>query len=525
MKKPNAKAVIIALLTFLKAIQGHSTIYYDYGSANPYWLHAGDVLEIVSGIYRGSIKRFDAHATIKVSTDAQFRPFEINEPKGKIINSGVSFLAFDFLSEDDFILDNFGRFTIAGTVSTKGNQFWRNRFGGHLTLTGRAEFNAGAKFENEGRSTAEGDFFLNSNSLFRNDHTVNINGNLSFNGGSTMNKGVIHSKGFIHYNAGTDHTTSCRLISDKEIINNHSLVNDGFIWVKNHQGTKGKFINAGFGALELKPNSLIKSDDFTNYSTIIGRGSLFFDHDTWNSGIIGSGIQGEMIQVYDATRTDPSKVFDVDWGIVRNARYEIMPPPDVNQMPAGCSDLLVGGVLPVTWVYFHAKQEHKKIKLSWKTGLTNALKYTVEKSNGKNSYTPIASVVASSSNNVHTYEDTEISGTASYYRIKAELTNGRIEYSEVNAVYGKEAGNQSLTAMPNPANKQITFSFEHQEIAEVSIIVHSINGQQVLMKKVQAVIGRNNITLHEVANFNSGVYIVEIKTSKERLGHLQFIKK
>jgi hypothetical protein len=194
-------------------------------------------------------------------------------------------------------------------------------------------------------------------------------------------------------------------------------------------------------------------------------------------------------------------------------------------MPAGCSDLLVGGVLPVTWVYFHAKQEHKKIKLSWKTGLTNALKYTVEKSNGKNSYTPIASVVASSSNNVHTYEDTEISGTASYYRIKAELTNGRIEYSEVKAVHGKEAGNQSLTAIPNPANKQITFSFENQEIADVNLIVHSINGQQVLMKKVQAVIGRNNITLHEVANFNSGVYIVEIKTSKERLGHLQFIKK
>lgn len=283
MKKKLIQRVFVPvfLLLWMPSIV-KATIYNDNGSSNTYNLYNGDVLNIKSGTYTGRIQTFESGATIKVMAGATLKPDVIKFPHGNIINSGTTILSFPASTPDEFDplagfgLDNYGRVQITGKTYTNGEEIWINRFGATIELMGVAEFNPGVDLTNNGTIISNANLFIHGNTKFLNNNIMDAKGNVSFNGGATINKGTIQAKGSIYYNLGTDHTNSCRLITESSFEVYNNFINDGFILVKGNPSSK-KFMNAGYGTLMLKPNSIIKTPDFVNYSSISGNGALYLD--------------------------------------------------------------------------------------------------------------------------------------------------------------------------------------------------------------------------------------------------------
>ncbi len=76
---------------------------------------------------------------------------------------------------------------------------------------------------------------------------------------------------------------------------------------------------------------------------------------------------------------------------------------------------------------------------------------------------------------------------------------------------------QGLKIYPNPNNGQFSVDYELEKDSRVDIILYNLNGQQVYIQTFEQVPGK----YHEVidvnnAQINAGIYLIELRTSKER---------
>ena len=76
---------------------------------------------------------------------------------------------------------------------------------------------------------------------------------------------------------------------------------------------------------------------------------------------------------------------------------------------------------------------------------------------------------------------------------------------------------QELNIYPNPNKGQFSVDYELEKYSKVEIILYNLNGQQVYIKHFEQVPGK----YHEVidvnnAQINAGIYLIELRTSKER---------
>jgi hypothetical protein len=76
---------------------------------------------------------------------------------------------------------------------------------------------------------------------------------------------------------------------------------------------------------------------------------------------------------------------------------------------------------------------------------------------------------------------------------------------------------QELKIYPNPNNGQFSVDYELVKDSRVDVILYNLNGQQVYIQTFEQVPGK----YHEVidvnnAQINAGIYLIELRTSKER---------
>jgi len=512
------------LLLFIFSNLSYAANYYDNGTNANYHLYDGDTLFIISGNYTGSIITFEPGAVIKVNTGTSFKPIDIRNPHGKIINSGHILITFPFLPLTNFKIENFSTISINNTIKTDGHQSWFNSFGAKMDLKGNVDLNPGLSFKNNGEISFGGNLTVNDNTVFENFNIVEAKGDIFFNGGANINKGQITSKSKIYFNVGEQNINQCRLISENGIDNNHTLINDGFILITGN-GTNRKFTNAGHGMLLLKPNSIIKTDDFTNYSSIQGSGEIYTTGSTVNTGNVGFASSSDSIFVFDATRSNPSRIFDYDWGTVHpNARFKSLPEPDNDFIPLGCSDLYTAVPLPVKWKWVHIKHSNDLITLSWKASFSEGY-YIVEQSTDHRKFIPVAMLPFSAGEQYEVNFDNYEKGGTLHYRIKHVSLDGKETFSQIKTLKTNEViKKNALIAYPNPVIQELNLDIFHDKNEQLWIDIVHFNGSSIVSKLVNCQNGYNKIILNETHSLPHGIYTIAIKRGAALLHTHKFIK-
>lgn len=519
------RAIIPVLFILWTPLITQATIYNDNGSSLSYNLLAGDVLNIQSGTYIGRIDKFEKGALIKVMTGATFKPAALIRPQGNIINVGTSVLSFstdENVPLSGFSLDNFSIVQFLGSTNTSSDEVWFNRFGATLLFSGEVQLNAGVHLTNNGTIQSDNDLIINGGTYFLNNNLVDAKRNVMFNGGTSVNKGTLQANGNILYPLGTDHTNNCRLIAEGNFETYNTFINDGFIWVK---GANKVFTNYGHSALTLMPNSIIKTPDFINYSTINGSGSLYFTGNSYNLGTVGSNTETGTIKVFEASRVNPTGTFDYNWGTIHpNVSYSTISDPPDSYRPTGCADLSLIVVLPLKWNYIQATVKQDLPVVSWKASFDNITDFIVERSYDQQSFQQIASMVATK-DSLYTLTDHQAPNSPTlFYRIKAIGIDGKATYSEIRKVLLIKSNAPQLRIIPNPTvgKASIVLQAEHQETIQLTI--RNITGLPIFSTIYKLPLGHINVEIPNVSQLPSGLYIIEVKRADGTIQTAKLIK-
>lgn len=107
----------LLILTLLISISGFSQrIYTDNGTNTSYTLRTGDSLVIASGTFRGTVNSWEKGVKIYVANSAEFSPSSFGYYQGSLTVNGTANLPSIDGQSDKFLLLNFGRVTVNGTV-------------------------------------------------------------------------------------------------------------------------------------------------------------------------------------------------------------------------------------------------------------------------------------------------------------------------------------------------------------------------------------------------------------------------
>lgn len=124
------------------------------------------------------------------------------------------------------------------------------------------------------------------------------------------------------------------------------------------------------------------------------------------------------------------------------------------------------GPLPVKLSEFTGQRKSNDVLLDWKTeSEVNSSHFEIYRSFDNIKYERIGNVSSATSNSnlVHNYnfnDNSNFSGSVSYYKLKIVDRDGRFEYSNIITVKGSGIANAGFIIFPNPAtsNSKITIS-------------------------------------------------------------------
>jgi hypothetical protein len=526
----------------------NATNYTNNGTTQSYSLNAGDTLRIANGVYRGNINSFQNGAVITVSPGATFKPNNFNVPQGKIINNGTC--EFGSLSTySNFKFENYNLLVVTAdlTLQDGTTQTWNNHPTATIRITGNfamnnavftnyatmnvgnnfAMYTATANYINRGLLTINGDLSI-SNGILDNENRIIVD---DFNawGGQVINEGEIKPKGGMTFSSGTNYTNQCLMITDEGFTNYGNFTNNGLIWVgrsgtaNDHFYSSGTFTNAA--------NAVVRTIRFTNYNIINGGGSYYITGDSYTSGTVGrSGTTTDSIKVYDVTRANASRIFDVQWGTVHaNVVYRSFAQPDTNNVNyAGCSSYYrtdLGTLLPIEWNYFDARLIQNRPELSWSARFEANMKFDVERSYDNVTFNTIGQQVSNSTKKYFFTDDKVEGNTVVYYRIKAtSAVNGSVKYTQTKTVKMGATALNKMSIYPNPVKQTATIQFQWSKSETLLLRISNAAGQVMFVRTVSAAKGQNSVTFAEATKLNAGVYFVDLVQNNKAVSAQQFIK-
>jgi len=149
--------------------------------------------------------------------------------------------------------------------------------------------------------------------------------------------------------------------------------------------------------------------------------------------------------------------------------------------------------------------------------------YTIERSTNGTNYAVEANILAKNitGNVQYNFFSNKPITSITYFRIKASLKNGSIQYSttiQLTAVNSKS----NINILPNPASNTIYINHNGNIAAAKNIKVIDANGAIVL--SVQNPTALNNVFQVQVANLSSGIYFVELTNELGEIFKTKFLK-
>lgn len=505
---------VLLLISLLHSFSSKAINYTNLGTNTIYNLYAGDTLHIKSGIYSGVIATFNTSAVIVVDPNATFKPNNLANPKGTIINNGTILINYYIAPNAGFSVQNFNAIKVTGSVQMNGFQTWNNRFGATMEIGQSLTMNAFSSLTNEGTLTVGDDVTLNMFSSFTNKNTVNIGGDMEVNIGEYVNEGETNTAGMLTFNWGSTFTNTCRMITEGGFTNNcYSFENLGLLWVGTTGTNADHFINNG--TFINGPNGVVRSVRLTNNQTITGSGKMYFTGQTINYGTFGtSGTTADTIRVYDVSRTSPSRIFDVQYGTVRpNVVYNVFAEPDTNVVLGSCSNIYRSNIaLPVKWSSFFVNLSNNTPNLNWASQQTEGTRFEIQRSYDGSNFSTIADMPSDINKESYNFADLTVNTQSPvvYYRIKGIEISGAISYTETRLVKFSNKQGVSIQVAPNPFTSQFSINYQSDTRETISIRVFNMNGQLHMTKNASVAKGYNSISVPVLSNLSKGMYVVQV---------------
>jgi hypothetical protein len=247
-----------------------------------------------------------------------------------------------------------------------------------------------------------------------------------------------------------------------------------------------------------------------------------------NYGKVGDlGRTTDTIRIYDATRTNAPKFFDVDWGSVRpNVVFQYLSEPMAESYKKGCATEFAGiVVLPIKWQSFSINEVNGYSNLTWQASLQTNTKFIIERSFDSQHFTALTTIPASS-NNLYSWQDKTINGaTTAYYRIKSVADNGEVSYSETKKLTFKQKAFEDAIVYPSPFTSHFNWSYLSKESTPITFFIRSANGQLLLQKEVKLLKGQNTVPFTDLATLSTGLYTLEVYNQSDLVTSYKLVKK
>ena len=504
---------LIAVLFSALSFSASATNYNNYGAATTYNLYAGDTLRIKSGTYTGTIAIFNNNAVIVVDPVATFKPNNIANSKGTIINNGNVHLNFSFTPDSGFDLVNFMTTRIR-SIQMNTLVTMTNKFGAVLTVDQSIEMNAFSSLINEGSLNVGSSLTMNMFSYAENHNEISTGGALTVNFAEFKNEGELNTGGMLTLNFGAAFTNECRMITKSGFTNNtYSFTNLGLLWVGTSNTSADHFVNNT--PFVNGPNAVVRAVKFTNNSTITGSGKMYFTGETINYGTIGvTGSTTDTIRVYDVSRTSPTRIFDIQYGSVRpNVVYRSFAQPDTLAMLGTCSNIFKAAIpLPVKWASFFVNLSNNTPVLNWASEQTPGTMFEIQRSYDGTNFSTIDKMSSVEGQVEYRYDDKAVNTQtpAVYYRIVGIELNGIKSYTETRVVKFSNKAGVTIQTAPNPFTSQFSINYQSTQNSSITIRLFNMSGQLQTSKTVSVTKGYNSIAVTGIATLSKGMYLVQI---------------
>lgn len=181
-----------------------------------------------------------------------------------------------------------------------------------------------------------------------------------------------------------------------------------------------------------------------------------------------------------------------------------------------------GGPLDVKLVSFSATLVNHNTLVKWETEseINNAY-FDVERSENGVNFKPVGRVQGNGTTSIRSYYNfTDVLNTNAnilYYRLKSVDNNGKFTYSNIVAI--RLDGKLNITKFsvyPNPTVNNVKISLNSSSASETVVRVMSLEGKEVMVRKVKVQKGDNIIVVPEFEKLQTGTYICEISNGTDR---------
>lgn len=501
--------------------------YVSTGGNTSYSLAAGDSLYIESGVYTGSITKFNEGAKITVAEGASFQPSSISNPRGTIKVLGTFKPSFSLSSNGGFAVINYGISWFTQSVSmNQGPQTWTNNFGGTFRFDQGVSMN-GTTFVNSGTFISSGKVTVNNSSTFSNNNEFTVTHELALNNSIFNNAGKLNTNSLNLSGNTTTLNNTCRVAVNGIVTNYARIYNSGLLW-STSANNNSKIDNGGGSTFTNAPNGIVKSVNFTNNGTMNGSGYWYFTGTTINYGTVAaSGDPGSTLKIFDATRTQADKIFDNQYGnVAATAQFTAQSAPDTITLQSSCASQARNITLPVKWQYFHVSLFNNIPTLSWAAEQQAGTVFQIQRSYDGINFTTIGNTGSEIITSAYKFEDHEVnpSAKAVYYRICAVENSGSVTLSETRSLTMVAKTGLSLQAVPNPFISQLNISYQSGTTEKVIVRIMNMSGTMVTAKTVNVGRGFNSITITEAASLSKGIYLIQLISDNQLIAIERVIK-
>ena len=173
--------------------------------------------------------------------------------------------------------------------------------------------------------------------------------------------------------------------------------------------------------------------------------------------------------------------------------------------PTSAQPLMVFGNLKAQLV-------EAQIRLDWVQFFDKITTFTVEKSLDGQTFQSIKKVAVTPFDTYYYVYDTEPTEGGNFYRLKMNLNNGNVAYSNIQKVLYQKL--TDFTLFPNPTNEEVFVDLKAFENKTVNISISNLIGKIVFYQTIESV----NRAPHrlDISELESGSYFIRVETKGKR---------
>ena len=545
MFRKSTLSLLLTVSAFLVGKFSSATTYVDNGTATTYNLTAADSLYIASGIYTGNIGSFPSGAKITVSDLATFQPASFpNNAAGTMHVYGTVILGYNIRTNTNFVLNNYGVFSVSGTTTMNGNsQVWTNNYGATINFTGDVTLNSTNEANtmiNYGTINFGSMLTMTSGAQFYNYKKIYVTGEFRVNGGVLENRGKLETTGLLNFNNGAAIIRNyCGMSSLGGIRNtSNNFYNYSYLWARNDLG-QGDITNSGTiymvnWNMDNPTQAMIHGRNYTQSGsgTLTGKGWLYFyGTTTQTGGVTGTaGVTTDTLKMYDLTRSNFTTFYDPAQAgtVYPNAIYNAWGVPDSTRAYfVGCSiEILLEVPLAIQWNYFYVNLFNNIPELTWSAEFDPGTIFEVQRSYDGTSFYTIKELPSDFDRSEYNFSDRQVNTQSRvvYYRIKGIELSGAEKYSQTRTVRFNNKTGAKIHFLPNPFTSNFIINYQATEKETITIRMFNINGQQQLAKNVTVNSGSNSINITEAAQLANGIYLIEVSNGYKIISSGKILK-